>query len=68
MGLVLKLDRERVRLGEVQVDKGSVRAPDKNVATLKLRTRNGSVTNEVWVELNAEEATALANALRAAVR
>jgi hypothetical protein len=68
MSLTIRLEREKPREGTVQVEKGSVRAPDRQVVTLKVRVTNDSNTTEVWVELNAIEAETLANALKAGVK
>lgn len=63
MALIIQLQRQD---GQVKVDKGSSRAPDKNVATLSVL--NSASHQSTRVELNREEAEALADALKKAVR
>jgi hypothetical protein len=45
MSLTIRLEREKPREGTVQVEKGSVRAPDRQVVTLKVRVTNDSNTD-----------------------
>ena len=63
MALVIKLERSSG--ASVRLAKGSQRAPDKNCCTLAILQGSGG---NATVELNREEATALADALKAAVR